>query len=100
MMVTFTRSALIAPGKTREAMAFANQMVKLIKDKYDTKLEILVPIGGNPNRISWYARYETLAQWEALASKLFSDMDYMDAVARNSATFLPGSVNDDLWRTL
>lgn len=99
-MITFTRSASIAPGKTGEAITFAHQMAKLIKEKYGTTLELLVPIGGNPNRIAWYARYESLAQWEALANKLIADTEYMGAIAKNSATFLPGSVYDEIWRTL
>jgi len=60
-MITFVRSALIAPGKTGDAIAFANQVAKHIKDKHGTALEMLMPIGGNPNRIAWHARYESLA---------------------------------------
>jgi L-ascorbate metabolism protein UlaG (beta-lactamase superfamily) len=99
-MIAFIRSASIAPGKTGEAIAFANQIAKLIKEKYGTTLELLVPIGGNPNRIAWHARYESLAQWETLAAKLIADTDYMGVIAKNSATFLPGSVHDEIWRVL
>lgn len=99
-MITFTRTASIAPGKTREAIAFANQIAKLVKDKYGTTLELLVPVGGNPNRIAWHARYESLAQWEGLAAKLIADSDYMAVIAQNSATFLPGSICDEIWRLL
>jgi hypothetical protein len=63
-MISFTRSASIAPGKTREAMAFAVQIAKLVKDKYGITIEIRLPVGGNPNRIAWHARYESLAEWD------------------------------------
>ena len=33
-MVTVIRSGAIAPGKTADALAFAHQMKKLIKEKY------------------------------------------------------------------
>ena len=89
-----------APGKTGDAIAFANQIAKYIKEKYGTTFELLMPIGGNPNRIAWHARYESLVQLEALTAKLAADTDYMGVIAKNSATFLPGSVHDEIWRTI
>jgi hypothetical protein len=37
---------------------------------------------------------------EALAAKLLAATDYMGIIAKNSATFLPGSVHDEIWRTI
>ncbi len=99
-MVTIMRTAAIAPGKTGDAIAFANQIAKHIKEKYGTTVELLMPVGGNPGRIAWRMGYESLAQWETLAAKLMADSDYMAAIAKNSATFLPGSVHDEIWRTI
>jgi hypothetical protein len=97
-MVTIRRTAAIALGKTGEAIAFANQIAKHLKEKYSTTLELLMPVGVNPARIAWRMGFESLAQWEALVGKIMADADY--TVAKNSATFLPGSVHDDIWRTL
>jgi L-ascorbate metabolism protein UlaG (beta-lactamase superfamily) len=99
-VITFIRSASIAPGKTGDEIAFANQIGKHIKENYGTTVELLVPVGGNPNRIAWHAHYESLAQLEALAAKLLADTEYMGIIAKNSATFLPGSVHDEIWRTI
>jgi hypothetical protein len=99
-MITIIRSASIAPGKTGDAIAFANQIAKYIKEKYGTTLELLMPVGGNPSRIAWHARYESLGQWETLTAKLTADTDYLGVIAKNSATFLPGSVHDEIWRTI
>ena len=99
-MVTVVRTGAIAPGKTAEALTFAHQISKLIKEKHGVTIELLVPVGGNPGRIAWRSAYESLAQWEALATKLIADAEYMEAIAKNSATFLPGSINDEIWRTL
>ncbi len=52
-MITHLRSAAIAPGKTGEAIAYAQSIAKLVKEKYRTAVEILMPIGGNPARIAW-----------------------------------------------
>jgi hypothetical protein len=99
-MITFIRSASIAPGKTGDAIALANQIGKHITENYGITIELLMPVGGNPNRIAWHARYETLAQVEALGAKLLADTEYMGIIAKNSATFLPGSVHDEIWRTI
>lgn len=99
-MINFTRTALIAPGKTGDAIGFANQIAKYIKDKYGTTIELLIPIGGNPNRIAWSARYQSLSEWEVLSAKLITDTEYMGMIVKNSSTFLPGSLHDEFWRTL
>ncbi len=83
-----------------EALAFAHQVAKHIKEKHGTTLELLMPVGGNPNRIAWLSRYESLAQWESLAAKLLADGDYMALLARNGAHFLPGSAHDEIWRAI
>lgn len=99
-MIAITRTASIAPGKTGDAMAFGHQVAKYIKEKHGTTLEVLMPIGGNPARIAWHARYESLAQWETLTAKLLSDKAYMELVSKHADTFLPGSVHDHIWRTI
>jgi hypothetical protein len=99
-MIAFTRTASIAPGKTANAMRFGHDVAKFIKDKHGITLELLLPIGGNPGRLGWYCRFEGLAQWESLIGKLMADKKYMDLVAKNSDAFLPGSVFDELWRTI
>jgi hypothetical protein len=99
-MITVTRTATIAPGKLGDAMTFAHQVAKLIKDRHGTALEVLMPIGGNPSRVAWHARYDSVAQWEALNGKLLSDKEYMDLISKQTATFVPGSLNDEIWRSI
>lgn len=99
-MITVTRVASIAPGKTGDALAFAHHIAKYIKQNHGTTLEILMPIGGNPSRIAWLARYDSVAQWESLTSALLADEGYLEALAKNSATFLSGSVRDEIWRSI
>jgi hypothetical protein len=99
-MIAITRTASIAPGKTGNAVDFGHQVAKYIEDKHGVKLEVLMPIGGNPARIAWHARYESLAQWEALTAKLLADKKYMQLVSKHSDVFLPGSVRDSFWRAI
>jgi hypothetical protein len=99
-MITIIRSAAISPGKTGDALAFAKTIAKHIEEKYGTKLELIMPIGGNPNRIAWLGRYETLAQWETLTTKALTDPEYTALVANNAPNFIPGSVHDEIWRSI
>jgi hypothetical protein len=99
-MISIMRTAAIAPGKTGDAIAFAHQIAKHLKEKYGVTVELLMPVGGNPGRIAWRSAYESLAEWEALVTKLIADTEYMAAIAKDSATFLPGSVLDEIWRTI
>jgi hypothetical protein len=99
-MLYFSRTASIAPGKASEAIAFGHLIAKYIKETYGTDLVVLVPIGGDPNRISWHTHYNSLADFEAITTNLMTDKLYMEMVAKQSNTFLPGSIRDDLWRTV
>jgi hypothetical protein len=99
-MIAIIRSASIAPGKMGNATAFGHQIAKSIKTKHGTTLEVLMPIGGNPGRIAWLARYDSVARWEALTGKLIADKEYMNLILKQAETFLPGSVHDDIWRAI
>jgi hypothetical protein len=99
-MIYFSRTASIAPGRTGDAVAFAHVISKYISENYETTLEVLMPIGGNPNRIAWRAHYDSLAQWEEATTRLAADKVYVELVAKQSNTFVPGSVQDDLWRSV
>ena len=99
-MIAFTRTASIAPGKTSAALAFGHQVATYLKEKHGTTLEVLMPVGGNPARIAWHSRYESLAQWEALTAKLLADKEYLSLLSKHSDAFLPGSLRDNVWRTV
>ena len=99
-MIAFTRTASVAPGKLGSAVAFAREIAAHFQKTYDVKLEVLMPIGGNPNRISWAARYDSLATWESLGNKMLADPVYMAMVTQGSENFIAGSVEDSIWRTL
>jgi len=99
-MITIMRTAVCAtPGKRRDALAFANQLAKHLKEKYGQTVEVLMPVAGNLDRIAWRLNYESLAQYEAFVAKASADPDLIE-VAKGLAIFLPGSLHDDIWRTI
>lgn len=99
-MITFVRTACVAPGKTGTALAFAHEISAYMKDGYGVDLEVLMPVGGNPQRIAWSARYKDLAALDAVNGKILADKKYWEIVGKNSDNFLPGLVRDEMWRTV
>jgi hypothetical protein len=99
-MIAFTRTASIAPGKTATAIGYAHQIAAYVKTTLGTELEVLIPIGGNPNRITWSGRYPSLADFEEQQLKLTCDEKYQHLVASGTDFFIAGSVFDSIWRVI
>src|SRR5208283_173528 len=64
-------------------------VANVVEAKAGIKLNIMVPIGGNPSRISWVASYDNFAAYESGRNKLLPDADYMKLVESNTPYFLP-----------
>jgi hypothetical protein len=99
-MIVFTRTASIAPGKTTAAIGYAHQLAAYIKTTLGTELDVLMPVGGNPNRITWSGRYPSLADLDERQSKLASDEKYHHLVSSGTDFFIAGSVFDSIWRVI
>jgi hypothetical protein len=97
-MIAFSRTAGIAPGKTASAIGFAHEIAAYMKSSYGVDLEVLLPIGGNPQRIAWSTRYKDLAAMEAVSAKLLADKKYLAITGKGSDNFMPGSMRDSIWR--
>lgn len=99
-MIRFVRTANIAPGKQGDAIVFAKQIVDYISKNLGVKLEVLLPIGGNANRIAWRAEHTNLAALEELVTRSAADAKYGELVKSGSSNFIAGSIHDSIWRTI
>lgn len=99
-MIRFVRAASIAPGKLGDSVVFAKQIVDYIGKNFGVKLEVMLPIGGNPNRIAWRTEYANLAALEDFTTRSAADPKYMELVKSGATNFIAGSVNDSIWRTI
>ena len=99
-MIRFVRTASIAPGKLGDALAFAKQVSDYIGTQYGVRLEVMMPVGGNPNRVAWRAEYPNLGAMEEMQAKMLADPKYLEIVGKGALNFIAGSVNDSIWRTL
>jgi len=99
-MISFVRTAGVAPGKTSSAIAFAHEIATYMKTTYGVELQVLRPIGGNPQRIAWSARYKDLAALEHVNQKILTDKHYWEIVGKASDNFIAGSMRDSIWQTV
>ena len=99
-MIRFVRMAGIAPGKTGSALVFARKIADYLAKHHKIKLEVMMPVGGNPNRVAWRAEYASLAALEENQNKFMVDPKYMELVASGAENFIAGSIMDSIWRTV
>jgi hypothetical protein len=99
-MIAFYRSAAIAPGRLASTMTFAREVVAHITATTGAEVSVALPIGGNPNRIAWSTRHDSLADFDTMMLTLMADPGYVELLAKNSDNFIPGSVHDEIWRVI
>lgn len=99
-MIHFTRTVSVAPGKLADALAFASEVTEYLGSAYGQKMQVMMPVGGNPHRICWYTGYDSLGAMEAFQSKTMGDAKYLAILAKSATLFNAGSVHDDIWRSM
>lgn len=99
-MIRFVRTSSIMPGKFADALAFAKQVAEYIGKNAGVRIEVMLPVGGNPQRVAWRAEYENLGAMEASQAGLLADPRYMELVTKGATNFIAGSTNDVIWRTV
>ena len=98
-MIHFTRTTSIAPGKVADAMSFAGEMIEFISAKQGQKMQLMLPVGGNPHRLRFHTQYETLSDMENAQVALMADAKYLSILAKSATLFVPASAHDEIWRT-
>jgi hypothetical protein len=98
-VITFTRTAVIAPGKAAGVAAFTQKVVDFYRTQYDVKVEVQRPVAGNPARIAWVVRYPDLAALDAVLAKSGADAKLAELLASAADLFIAGSTHDEIWRS-
>jgi hypothetical protein len=99
-MIHFTRTTSIAPGKVADALAFAGEMTEYLSSTYAQKMQLMLPVGGNPHRLCFYTSYDSLADMEKFQSRTMGDPKYLSILGKSAGIFIPGSAHDDIWKSL
>ena len=98
-MIAFVRVASVKPGKQVAAMTFAKEIAGFLKGSYHLDLEVLRPVGGNPQRIAWSTRYADMAAMETTTTRMLADPKYWELVNGAAECFIAGSMRDAIWQT-
>jgi hypothetical protein len=98
-MIAFVRVVCVKPGKQGSAMTFAKEISAFLKGSYHLDLEVLRPVGGNPQRIAWSTRYPDMAAMETTTTKMLADPKYWELVNGASECFIGGTTRDAIWQT-
>jgi membrane-bound lytic murein transglycosylase MltF len=99
-MIAFVRVASVKPGKTSAALAFAKEIAAYIRSAHQRDLEVLMPIGGEVQRVAWSARHNDLAELEAAMDKMLGDPKYWEMVNGVADNFIAGSFHDGIWKVV
>lgn len=98
-MIAFVRVACVKPGQQGAAMRFAKEISAFLKGSYHLDIEVLRPVGGNPQRIAWSTRYADMAAMETITTKMLADPKYWELVNGASECFIGGTTRDAIWQT-
>ncbi len=98
-MIAFVRVVCVKPGKQGAAMTFAKEISAFFKSSYHLDVEVLRPVGGNPQRIAWSTRYADMAAMETMTTKMLADAKYWGLVNGASECFIGGTTRDAIWQT-
>ena len=99
-MIQFYRSASVLPGKMADAIAHAKAIANHLETSHGYKVEVCVPFGGKIGRIQWRTENRDLAELEARMNKMSADAKMAEFGKKASEIFLPGTVEDAIWRTV
>lgn len=95
-MYLFTRSARIAPGHTRDALAWAHEMTDLVNKGTDLQVGLWTQVfSPETGTVAWSTGVEDLNQLEAAEDKLMAD-DHYQAMVDRGVAYVPGGVQDGL----
>ncbi len=99
-MITWLRSAAIAPGKVPDAFAFVNKAARLIEENHGIRIAISLPLAGNPTRIFWSAQHQDLQAFERDHKAINTGAAFLRLLGEASSCFIAGSTHDEILQTI
>ena len=100
-MITFHRRAVISPGHFVEAVRFASEVAAHVNSlRPDLRVTAGLGIGGQTGTVHWQAQYADMAALEDAQTQLFADEQYQQLLIKAADLLLPGSMTDDIVKSL
>ena len=100
-MVYMVRSVRTEAAKDAEAVQWAVKVAAYVNETYPSiNVRVLRNINGPLQAVHWAVRYESLAALEEISAKLGADAGYQELLAETEGMFVPGTLVDNLYRTV
>ncbi|MEZ4416926.1 MAG: hypothetical protein R3E10_14340 [Gemmatimonadota bacterium] len=102
-MITAIRSAEIHDGQVDKAFEWGVKVARYIDANIEgVSVEVLRSIGGSVFQIHWMSRYQSLAAFEQVWSRLETDSGYrtLIAEARDQGLLIGASIEDNLFQSV
>lgn len=99
-MITWIRSASIAPGQVPDAMAFVKKATALIERKHGIRIVVSRPIAGNPTRLFWSSQHDDLQAYARDHGIIGADAEFLQMLGASSHCFIAGTTHDEILQTI
>lgn len=98
-MLTAIREVGVFPGKGAAARTLMMDLIALAREIAGVDVEVVRPVGGNPQRIASFTRFKDLAAYEAAWAKIGADPRFAQKMQMTIDVFVPGSMHEVLWQS-
>jgi hypothetical protein len=97
-LITVIRTAAAFPGMVGEAVAWGKEIATIVKRVTGKEQIVCTGFAGLLSEISWIAHYDSVAEYDALRTKVIADHDYLAAAKKARNLFVPNSERDQVWK--
>ncbi|HEY9104242.1 hypothetical protein [Chitinimonas sp.] len=99
-MITVIRTGTVNGGSNlAAAMGWAQKTSGFLREHHQLNVTVLTPVGGNPHRLGWMVTVADMAEFERKSLAFVTDPRYHELLAAGRDLFIPGSVEDTIWRS-
>jgi hypothetical protein len=98
-MIQFFRTASVAPGRMTDAIAHAKAIAEHLETNHGYKVQVYVPCAGRVGQIQWRTEHRDMGELEARLTKMNADPKMAEFGKRGPELYLPGTIEDSIWRT-
>jgi hypothetical protein len=101
-MITVVRTASVHDGKMTEAVTWAVNATRYLRDRLGTNTQLARNIGGPVFQLHWVSTYPSLADLERVMRQIETDEGYNSRVAeaRQRGLFIATSIVDSLYESI
>lgn len=97
-MIRFVRTVHIQPGRLRPVMRGLLAIAQHVKATHGIDVQVAMPIGGNPNRISTMTKLRDMAAVETTLATLMADEVYTRLVEEIAPHLTSDGTHDEVWK--